>query len=366
MHPHHRILLPGGPPPPVAPSDVPRPAVPRVLGWRLDAHANALNFLRLLLAAAVILGHSVPVGGFPESAWQSASGTAVNGFFAISGYLIAGSRMRLSLRAFLWRRVLRLYPAFWVSLAVTAAVTAPLSSLVSGETYVPTSALAYVVANATLYVTQWDIQHLLTGVPFPGVWNGSLWTLWYEAAVYVLTGLALTVPRVRRRPLPWLLLLFALVALLQIVSEGPVDLTTTKAYQGFRLAGFFLAGMVLWAARTRVPLRWWLGVPALVITHFAQSWPVPWGWFAAAFPRAYGLLWLGAVLPVRIGARNDISYGTYIYAFPAQQLLVALGLNTALGYWGYCAASLALTLPLAWVSWKVVEQPALRWKSLVR
>ncbi|WP_160119496.1 acyltransferase family protein, partial [Kocuria rhizophila] len=256
------------------------------LGSRLSSHANALNAIRLLLAAAVILGHTVPVGGYPESAWQNASGTAVNGFFAISGYLIAGSRMRLSLRAFLWRRALRLYPAFWVSLAITAAVIAPVSALLSGETVVPGSALAYVVANATLYITQWDIQHLLTGVPYPDVWNGSLWTLWYEAAAYIAAGLLLTLPWARRRPLAWISLAFVIVSLLQFATFDPVDLSATKLFQGFRLGGFFLAGMVLWAARNRVPLRWWLAVPSLLLTYASQTWPEPFGWFAVAIPFA--------------------------------------------------------------------------------
>ncbi|MBZ4296405.1 hypothetical protein LAM22_22165, partial [Mycobacterium tuberculosis] len=55
------------------------------LGSRLSSHANALNAIRLLLAAAVILGHTVPVGGYPESAWQNASGTAVQRLGEIPG-----------------------------------------------------------------------------------------------------------------------------------------------------------------------------------------------------------------------------------------------------------------------------------------
>ncbi|MCT1456855.1 acyltransferase family protein [Kocuria rhizophila] len=335
------------------------------LGSRLSSHANALNAIRLLLAAAVILGHTVPVGGYPQSAWQNASGAAVNGFFAISGYLIAGSRMRLSLRGFLWRRALRLYPAFWVSLAVTAAVIAPVSALLSGETVVPGSALAYVVANATLYITQWDIQHLLTSVPYPDVWNASLWTLWYEAAAYIAAGLLLTLPWARRRPLTWISLAFVLVALLQFATFDPVDLSATKLFQGFRLGGFFLAGMLLWAARNRVPLRWWLAVPSLLLTCMSPSWPEPFNWFAVALPFAYGLLWLGAALPVRLGSVNDLSYGTYIYAFPVQQLLAVAGAHTVLGYWGFATVALLVTLVFAWLSWHLVEKPTLRLKSAV-
>ena len=78
------------------------------------------------------------------------------------------------------------------------------------------------------------------------------------------------------------------------------------------------------------------------------------------------MLWLGAVLPVRLCSRTDLSYGTYIYVFPLQQLLVVLGVHTTLGYWGYCLLCLLLVLPLAWLSWTLVEKPAMRWKSLIR
>ena len=85
-----------------------------------------------------------------------------------------------------------------------------------------------------------------------------------------------------------------------------------------------------------------------------------------AIPFAYGLLWLGAVLPVRLGSVNDLSYGTYIYAFPVQQLLAVAGAHTVLGYWGFATVALLVTLVLAWLSWHLVEKPTLRLKSAVR
>ena len=53
---------------------------------------------------------------------------------------------------------------------------------------------------------------------------------------------------------------------------------------------------------------------------------------------------------IRLGSTNDISYGAYIYAFPVMQLLVVLG-GDRLGYLGMILATLALTAPLAWLSW---------------
>ncbi|MEV8158161.1 acyltransferase family protein [Kocuria salsicia] len=310
----------------------------RVLGDRLGTHDNALNFIRLTLAALVVVGHGAVLGGFEQQRWHDLSGMAVNGFFAISGFLIAGSRVRTSFLSFLWRRALRLYPAFWVALLTTAFLVAPLTARLSGESWIAGRAVDYVLHNASLSIHQWGIEHLLLGVPYPGVWNGSLWTLWFEGVAYLAAGLVLSVGIVRRRPLPWLAGVLMVVLVLAVLAHGPLDVTTSRYLNGLRLAGFFLAGMILWAARSSVPLSAWLGVPALGLALVASRWEVPYGDIVSALPLAYALLWLGAVLPVRLCSRTDRSYGTYIYVFPLQQLLVVLGVHTTLGYWGVLPA----------------------------
>lgn len=67
---------------------------------------------------------------------------------------------------------------------------------------------------------------------------------------------------------------------------------------------------------------------------------------------------------VFLGDDNDISYGLYIWAWPVQQLLVLAGAQ-ALGPWLSALLALACTLPLAWLSWKGVEEPAMRLRHLV-
>ena len=43
-------------------------------------------------------------------------------FFAFSGFLLASSRQRLPVYAFAWRRALRILPAYWVCIALTAGL----------------------------------------------------------------------------------------------------------------------------------------------------------------------------------------------------------------------------------------------------
>ncbi len=88
-----------------------------------SAKRNSLNFLRLVLAIMVVFSHSITVGRF-GSEWilgKTTLGTvAVYGFFGISGYLIAGSAARNNAGRYLWQRFLRIFPAFWICLLVTA------------------------------------------------------------------------------------------------------------------------------------------------------------------------------------------------------------------------------------------------------
>ena len=97
---------------------------------------NALTLSRFLLAVAVVVSHSFPLGGisFPEplvhfSRGQIDAGSlAVDGFFILSGIPITRSyESTKNFLSFAWRRALRILPALWASLALVAFVFAPLA-----------------------------------------------------------------------------------------------------------------------------------------------------------------------------------------------------------------------------------------------
>ena len=98
----------------------------KAIGVALDPKRNSLNFLRLVLAFSVVYAHASELGWFglhDVVVNDTGLGTiAVYGFFGISGYLIAGSASRNSVGRYLWQRFLRIFPAFWVCLVVTAFV----------------------------------------------------------------------------------------------------------------------------------------------------------------------------------------------------------------------------------------------------
>jgi peptidoglycan/LPS O-acetylase OafA/YrhL len=54
-----------------------------------------------------------------------------------------------------------------------------------------------------------------------------------------------------------------------------------------------------------------------------------------------------------------LSYGTYLLAYPVQQVLVQAGVRNG---WLLLALTVVVVLPLAAVTWRVLERPALRLK----
>src|SRR5690606_6733938 len=101
---------------------------------------NAFGVLRLFFATLVIFSHAFPLSGFGKDGLfllsggkESIGGVAVIGFFIISGYLITKSGSRNDVLQFLWRRALRIFPAFWVALIVGAFGVAFLAWLDMGR-----------------------------------------------------------------------------------------------------------------------------------------------------------------------------------------------------------------------------------------
>ena len=80
-----------------------------------------------------------------------------------------------------------------------------------------------------------------------------------------------------------------------------------------------------------------------------------------AIPLAYAIIVSGALVRERLVLRTDLSYGVYIYAFPMQQLLVICGL-AFLNPGVFAAIAAIATLPLAALSWFLVEKPAISLK----
>ena len=346
---------------------------------RLDTRDNAVGFVRLALAGLVILGHAFPLGGFEPVRWGpfvhgGLHGAAVEGFFVLSGYLVLASGVRSGPAPFLWRRFLRIYPAYVAAVISTAFVFAPLgAALESGARWNAASAASYVFGSLDLKPSQDGIRDTLLSVPWSGVWNGSLWTLFYEACAYAGVALVCAIPAVRARlrsvvTISTPLLTVAYVALPEgaITSAVPGS-AGSIADTGLRLWTCFAWGMLAYVWGSRIRLTRAVGISAasvfLLAVHLSGM--PPWVGHLVALPSlTVTVLAAACLLTTRIGSSTDLSYGVYLFGFPVQQLLVIMGIHE-LGWAPAVFGCLAVTLPIAWASWHFIEQPALRPRGVV-
>jgi peptidoglycan/LPS O-acetylase OafA/YrhL len=205
---------------------------------------------------------------------------------------------------------------------------------------------------------QFDIAGTPSGIPFPGMWNGSLWTLQYEVVCYVAVAVLGLLGLLGRR---WLFPVALAMALVwTAVISYPLD-GGTVAQNAARFAVMFAAGGLMHRFRDVIPARWSLVATSLAITLLANL--LPDYRLIAAVPLAYVVIVSGALIhSKRLNLRTDLSYGTYIYACPIQQVLVIAGLG-ALNPLVFSIIATAITVPAAAMSWFLVEKPAMRLKA---
>jgi peptidoglycan/LPS O-acetylase OafA/YrhL len=327
---------------------------------------NGLNIIRLVLATLVIISHSFPLGGFgpdPVLGDLGLGSFSVGGFFTISGYLITQSRYRSSLGSYAWKRALRIFPGYWACLIFTAFVAAATVGLVRGGWNIEDGAKFLAINAPMVGPSHTGLGSTLVGLPYPGAWNGSLWTLRYELFCYVAVGLALAFAFVRQSKSLIPAGFVAVTAFSLIVYGREADGSLADVAL---LVPFFLAGATLYVFSDKIPCNRWLAAVALVLLIVTLATGT--GHSLSALPLAYLLMWLGIEMPkamARLGATNDFSYGTYLYAFPVQQLLVVAGAHH-LGLTLYILLSIACTIPLAIASWFGVERPAQRLNNFWR
>jgi peptidoglycan/LPS O-acetylase OafA/YrhL len=350
---------------------------------------NALTLSRFLLAVAVVVSHSFPLGGisFREplvhfSRGQIDAGSlAVDGFFILSGILITRSyESTKNFLSFAWRRALRILPALWASLALVAFVFAPLAWVHEHHTFASywgithDSPWHYLTSNALVNINQWNIGNLLSGTPFAksgavAAWNGSLWTLIYEVKCYVIVGvLGFLGLLKRRRFVAGMALFFFILNAIKVLLPTSTPLLFPASPSATAWFFMFFLGATVWLYREAVPLDDRYAIAAfflMLLTLRHRSFEllgVP------AF--GYFLVWWITRLKASSFERwGDPSYGTYVYAFPIQMLLAEYGWNHLSGFSPtagsliYIGLSIGFAVLAGYLSWWILEKQAMKLKG---
>jgi peptidoglycan/LPS O-acetylase OafA/YrhL len=371
---------------------------PRPLSGRRVANVDVL---RAFAALAVLAVHAYAMGGraVPIKAvhWYDVPlinlSTGVWLFFGISGYVICRpfvdrlvtGRPLPDTVGYARRRALRIFPLYWIALTVLIAIEG------AGGSRPWQLAVHYLLVNNLVPGREQAL--------FP-----AAWTLTLEVLFYI--SVPLLAAAVRRR---WPTLSAERLALLVALSWlASIAFTVVADLQGDGQIGLWLRGLL--------PAMWQMFCPGIllaVIPHLTDErwrrWLVRWpttgaAWGVAVLALICGAL-LGAAAPLRFGVvayqllvdashplfavgyglviaaairarpwtgRGDwllslglASYGIYlvhpvIEAFLIRHGLVPARSDTLVAFVLHTAFLAALTVPVAFASWRWLEQPALR------
>jgi peptidoglycan/LPS O-acetylase OafA/YrhL len=294
-------------------------------------------------------------------------------FFLISGYLILQSfERKKSNLDYIWKRCLRIFPGLFVLLLLLVFVYGPIFSFYSTKEY---------FSNPQTYQMLWAITLYRVQGYLPGVFTqnkqewltGSLWTLPYEFSMYfgvLILGMSKILNKKYLNLLIWLLLLIVCIFhstyFNTIIGDKYIPFLGLKFWSIIEFSYFFLAGMLFHQFRDLIKFRFstFLFIIFLLIVSVYFNNPL------IQRTIIYGLLpyyifYLSNLKGFlnHFGKYGDLSYGIYIYGYPIQIMLVFLTKNE-ISVLNLQILSFVIILPLAFLSWHLVEKQALKFKNV--
>ncbi|MFC7477340.1 acyltransferase family protein [Dankookia sp. GCM10030260] len=325
---------------------------------------SGFDYLRIILAVSIVFWHTVMVCYGLEAEIPFWTGwtrplifSIVPAFFALSGFLVAGSLLRNSLPAFLMLRALRIYPALACEVIISALIIGPALTVYTYSEYFSDPLFYRYMLNAIGYI-HYELPGVFLDNPGGRAVNVQLWTVPYELECYLaITGLAiLGITR-------WPVLLAAAIAGLTVMSMGKdhTDLLVNSVPPGRLLVLAFLSGVLLYLWRKRITGHVAFFVLVLIValqllgTHHTAT--------LSALPLAYVTVWLGLRNPPRniLVAGADYSYGIYLYGFAIQQAIAFLLPEYRIWYVNGILTILFASA-FAYLSWHFIELPVMQRK----
>lgn len=339
----------------------------------LKPEANNFGVIRLAMALAVLVSHAylLATGQTALEPLKSITGHtlgehAVQVFFFLSGVVVTQSLMRSrSVVDFAVGRALRIFPALVVCVLLTVLLLGPLVTSLPFKDYLLDKGLvAYLAKTLSLSTGSAPLPGIFADNPAPGLVNLSLWTLKFEVGCYaLLTLFGAAYIRLER----WRThLAVALAAVLAVMFVGPTKpVGNYTSFDNIRYFGlYFGAGVLAFLAKDRLVVTWW-ALPPLAAVFWAGI-GTGFSELAGAAFLGYATLWAASLPTGQLRTftnGQDYSYGVYILHCPVQQALVQHcdGIQPLT----LAAVTTLAVLPLAILSWNVIEAPAMAWRKTV-
>lgn len=287
---------------------------------------------------------------------------AVAVFFVLSGFLVTPGLFRSgNVINFASHRMLRILPALTVVVIVSMTVLGPALTVVPPAFYFCDPNL-YRYAKNVFTLTYDYLPGVITKDGRPIIFNGALWTLHFEALSYGTLALTSMLGLLRRRSL-FVMIFLVSYGLNCAMSLDPTFVTALppRFLTFIKLFVYFGAGATLFLFADRVPFSITFAIGALALIIVA----LPFGLGAVVMPLClpYLVVFCGlSALPGQSLLKYDLSYGVYLIHAPILTSFILLFPNLRI-WWLAAMIVLLITLVLSYLSWILVEGPALRRKT---
>lgn len=316
---------------------------------------NSFDLMRHIAAYGVLISHHFALSGLDEPeilGMTTLGGFCVIIFFAISGYLITGSCINsTTYKGFMMRRIKRIMPALIVCSFLMIFVICSLYGKYGITPWLfSTNSVYAFISYSALQIDTPFINGFGNSYIYHGALNGSLWTLKFEFLAYITISILFFFRKIRIT-IPLVILLASIVTfkLTSSMEAKPyymyrasmtlIPFTIGSLFYLINIQGLTLSKKICIAVFSFI---------LLIISSIKGE--------TSIFILTSSVLIILAGVSLKdniINGRFDISYGVYIYAFPAQQVIInELTNNFALSL----VIALVVTTSLGISSWILIEK----------
>ncbi len=340
-------------------------------GLVIDRETNNIGFLRLFAAALVLVNHSYDLLEVPGQeiltrlthGSMSLSKLGLIIFFVSSGLLITKSLYNSpTLKNFLWKRILRIYPALIIVVFLTALVLGPIVTKYPIREYFGSRQVWEYLFGATLV----RLRFYLPGVFNHHGVNGSLWTLPVEFRLYLFAALLFIFGVLKNYKK--LIIVILLLWLIWVFHSRLVPDSKYVYWGGYVTWGaYFFTGSLAYLCKDHLRVSPWVVLILFVLWLFLMHSPYI-GLMTELLFFSYLVLFMSFKLPLvakRFFLQNDLSYSLYLFAYPIQQLIIYKASGQILSPFMLTLISSLVLVPICFASWNLIEKPCLKLKTKI-
>ena len=326
----------------------------------LKKENNNLDIFRLIAACMVIWGHAYaisPEAGSVDYIGQSlgfdySGSLAVKIFFFLSGLVVTNSLIaKGSALQFATARFFRIWPALLATLLISAIIVGPVTSNLALSNYFSDSTTYQYVWNNLLLHTHYKLPGVFSGNSYKDVINGSLWTIPYEVAAYLILLALFLLGAFQSKILP--MLVFALILLDPLFGNRFLFTWLPQNHEIDLLAPCFAFGSLLAIYKDKIEVNARMLAGAWILAYLFKNQTFNFYFFyLALFIFILYVSHLKWVVDAKF--KTDISYGIYLWGFPVQQTLAHIFPGQSVIF--NQLSAIGMSILLGFLSWHLIEK----------